>query len=59
MKRQQIILASLGSLTGKYDESWDKTLRLFYFSERSLSSRLCIDEIADIAIPMKEDLENV
>lgn len=59
MKRQQIILASLGSLTGKYDASWDKTRWLFYFPERSLSSRLCIDEIADIANVMKEDLENV
>ena len=59
MKRQQIILASLGSLTGKYDESWAKTLFLFSFSVRFLSNMMRIQEINDLAYAMKEDLENV
>lgn len=59
MKRQQIILASLGSLTVKYDELWEETLRLFCFSASTLSVRVYIKDITDIAHAMKEDLENV
>lgn len=58
MKRQQIILASLNSLTGKYDESWDKTLRLFNFATKSLSTRIQPKEIMNIAYTLKKDLEN-
>lgn len=59
MKRQQIILASLNSLTHKYDESWGKALDLFNSATRSLSSRVRPEEIVDIAYALKEDLENV
>lgn len=59
MKRQQIILASLNSLTHKYDESWDKTLSLFHFSTKSLSTRVQPEEIVEIAYALKEDLDNV